>query len=128
MYIFIFVNWDTLVPWVYQLCCLPSINNTIQHKNLEIEVRHFGVQCDLLCPQVTSNSNPEPESPERNFGPVTSTPVKDGIPVVVSDTDISDTDILDINDSDESTTVDATKSTAYHESSISINSLMITFQ
>ena len=29
MYIFIFVNWDTLVPWVYQLCCLPSINNTI---------------------------------------------------------------------------------------------------
>ena len=30
MYIFIFVNWDTLVPWAYQLCCLPSINNTIQ--------------------------------------------------------------------------------------------------
>ena len=27
MCIFIFVNWDTLVPWAYQLCCLPSINN-----------------------------------------------------------------------------------------------------
>ena len=31
MCIFIFVNWDTLVPWAYQLCCLPSINNTIQY-------------------------------------------------------------------------------------------------
>ena len=33
MCIFIFVNWDTLVPWAYQLCCLPSINNTIQYKD-----------------------------------------------------------------------------------------------
>ena len=32
MCIFIFVNWDTLVPWAYQLCCLPSINNTIQYQ------------------------------------------------------------------------------------------------
>ena len=34
MCILIFVNWDTLVPWVYQLCCLPSINNTIQYNTL----------------------------------------------------------------------------------------------
>lgn len=84
--------------------------------DLELEVRHVGVQCDLLCPQMTSSiTNPGPESPERNFGPVTSTPVKDSIPVVVSDTDISDINDLE----DENTTVDATESTAYHESSIS---------
>ena len=64
---------------------------------------------------MTSNSSPEPESPERNSGPVTSTPVKDSILVVVSDTDISDINDLE----DESTTVDATESTAYHESIIS---------
>ena len=33
MCLFIFVNWDTLVPWAYQLCCLPSINNTIPTAN-----------------------------------------------------------------------------------------------
>ena len=64
---------------------------------------------------MTTNSNPEPEPPERNSRPVTSTPVKDSIPVVVSDTDISDINDLE----DESTTVDTTESTAYHESSIS---------
>ena len=36
MCIFIFVNWDTLVPWAYQLCCLPSINNTIQYETPDI--------------------------------------------------------------------------------------------
>ena len=41
--------------------------------------------------------------------------MKDSIPVVVSDTDISDINDLE----DENTTVDATESTAYHESSIS---------
>ena len=35
MCIFIFVNGDTLVPWAYQLCCLPSINNTIQYNTHE---------------------------------------------------------------------------------------------
>ena len=83
--------------------------------DLEIEVRHVGVQCDLLCPQVTTNSNLEPESPQRNSRPVISTPVKDSIPVMVSDTDISDINDLE----DESTTVDATESTTYHESSMS---------
>ena len=34
MCIFIFVNWDTLVPWAYQLCCLPSINNTKAYTEL----------------------------------------------------------------------------------------------
>ena len=103
----------------FEISCMDIIHAFIcdleVQTDLEVEVRHFGVQCDLLCPHVTTNSNPEPESPERNSRPVTSTPVKDSIPVMVSDTDI-----LDINDlEDESTTVDATESTAYHESSIS---------
>ena len=38
MCIFIFVNWDTLVPWAYQLCCLPSINNTIQYNTIPAKV------------------------------------------------------------------------------------------
>ena len=41
MCIFIFVNWDTLVPWAYQLCCLPSINNTIQYKAFQYKTKVF---------------------------------------------------------------------------------------
>ena len=42
MYVFS-VNWDTLVPWAYQLCCLPSINNTI------IQYIKKAIQTMLLC-------------------------------------------------------------------------------
>ena len=80
--------------------------------DLEIKVCHVGVQCDLLCPQ---DSSPRPESLERNSGPVTSTPIKDSIPVAVTDVDISDVSDLE----DDTTTVDATESTAYFESSTS---------
>ena len=31
MYVYLSVNWDTLVPWAYQLCCLPNIDNTIEY-------------------------------------------------------------------------------------------------
>ena len=41
MCIFIFVNWDTLVPRAYQLCCLPSINNTIQYNTMQIDLSLF---------------------------------------------------------------------------------------
>ena len=41
MCIFIFVNWDTLVPWAYQLCCLPSINNT-KH-NTKWHIAHIAI-------------------------------------------------------------------------------------
>ena len=30
------VNWDNLVPWAYQLCCLPSINDTKLSINFSI--------------------------------------------------------------------------------------------
>ena len=80
--------------------------------DLEIKVRHVGVQCDLLCPQ---DSSPRPESLERNSGPVTSTPIKDSIPVAVTDVDISDVSDIEY----DTTTVDATESTAYYESSTS---------
>ena len=71
----------------------------------EPEVCQVGVQCDLLCPPVT------PTISDSSPGPVTSTPKKGNISGVLSEVDISD-----INDL-ESTTVDATESTAYYDSS-----------
>ena len=59
------------------------------------EVCHVCVQCNLLCPPVT------PTISDSSPGPVTSTPTKG-----------TDVDISDINDL-ESTTVDATESTAH---------------
>ena len=70
-----------------------------------IEVCHVGVQCDLLCP-----------APPANSIPVTSTPTKTGTSLQLSDADISD--INDLED-DVNTTVDATESTVYHDSSSS---------
>ena len=83
--------------------------------DLDIKVCHVGVQCDLLYPQVTSDCSPGSESLKKNSWLVTSTPIKDSIPVAVSDADISD-----VNDLDDSTTVDATESTAYFENSENI--------
>ena len=64
---------------------------------------HVGVQCDLLCPASPANSIP-----------VTSTPTKGSTSLQLSDTDISE--INDLED-DVNTTVDATESTGYHDSS-----------
>ena len=62
------------------------------------EVRHVGVQCDLLCP-----------APSASSIPVTSTPTKGSTSLQLS------MDISDINDleDDVNTTADATESTAY---------------
>ena len=70
-----------------------------------IEVCHVGVQCDLLCP-----------APPANSIPVTSTPTKGSTSLELSDTDISEINDLE-DDVNTSTTVDATESTVYHDSS-----------
>ena len=71
------------------------------------EVRHVGVQCDLLCPAPSASSIPVTSTP------VTSTPTKGSTSLQLS------MDMSDINDleDDVNTTADATESTAYDSSS-----------
>ena len=85
------------------------VNLFLETQTEFIEVCHVGVQCDLLCPAPTTDSIP-----------VTSTPTKSSTLLQLSEADISD--INDFDD-DVNTTVDATESTEYHDSSSSITDL-----
>ena len=85
------------------------VNLFLETQTEFIEVCHVGVQCDLLCLAPTTHSIP-----------VTSTPTKGSTLLQLSEADISD--INDFDD-DVNTTVDATESTEYHDSSSSITDL-----